>query len=87
MLDFEQLKKIVDEAGPDLSAYERAPLADLSEGEELPTEDELLKSQLIQQIHTDRFGPDDPRGDDEIYSEVLGNEAWKIHTVVRGDGS
>lgn len=80
MIDIDQLQKMVDEAGPDLSAYGRAPLVDMSEGEELPNDDELLKSQLIQQSHTDRFGPDDPRGDEDIYAEVLDLEAWKTYT-------
>ncbi len=79
MIDFQHLKKIVEEAGPD-------PLADRTEGEEPPTADELLKLGLIQQSHEDHFGPTDPRKDEDIYAEVLGNEAWKIRTV-RGDES
>ncbi len=85
MLDYDQLKRIVEEAGPDL-AYERAPLVDMTEDAELPNDDELLKLGLIQQSHEDHFGPTDPRKDEDIYAEVLGNEAWKIRTV-RGDES
>ena len=82
MLNYEQMQRIMEEAGPD-DPYSRPPIVDMSEGESLPPdEDEMLKLQLLKQ--NGDLGPADPRGDDEIYREAMGNESWGVR--VRRDG-
>ncbi len=81
VLDHEQMQRMMDELGPD-DPYSRPPVVDMSEGESLPPdEDEMLKLELLQQ-NAD-LGPDDGRGDDEIYAEAMRNEAFAA-TMRRG---
>ena len=82
MIDWERMQGMMDELGPD-DPYGRPPVVDMSAGESLPPDgDEMLKLQLLKQ--NGDLGPADPRGDDEIYREAMGNESWGVR--VRRDG-
>ena len=71
MLDIEQMAKMVAEEPAD---YDRAPLLDLSDGDDLPTdEDELTKAALLRQHHCDHYEVEDPTdamADDEIFDAM-----------------
>ncbi len=59
-------------------------LASAPQDDPAPGEDEVLKSALLKQADEDRFGPSDPRTDDELWSDALRDENFRAH--IRGEG-
>ncbi len=55
------------------------------DGDPPPSDDDVLKETLRKQADEDRFGPDDPRSDEELWAEAMRDEHFRA--ALRGEGS
>ncbi len=54
------------------------------DGDPPPTRDDVLKDALRRNNHEERFGPDDPRSDEQLWAAAMRDEQFRA--ALRGEG-